>query len=64
LTDADGPKLVARVVGRALGLPAAAAEGLPKDVLVLATAKMPQVVVDGLAPKAALLKIARAIANV
>ena len=52
--------MVAQTVARALELPAAAT-ALPKDVLALAREKMPDVAVDDLAPKPALLLLAKAI---
>jgi hypothetical protein len=60
LSDDDNPKVVARVVGQALKLqlPDSA---LPKDVLELARQKMPDVDLTGLAPKPALLALAKAI---
>ena len=60
LSEADTPRVVAQTVARALELPAAAT-ALPKDVLALAREKMPDVAVDDLAPKPALLLLAKAI---
>ena len=62
LMEDDGPKLVAKVVGTALNLsPAVMSTGLPKDILEAAKLQLPEVDVAGLAPKAALLVIGRAI---
>ena len=60
LSDDDNPKVVARVVGQALKLhlPDSA---LPKDVLELARQKMPDVDLTGLAPRPALLALAKAL---
>ena len=60
LTDEDGPKLVSKVVGKALGIPKADTL-LPKDVLTQAAKQMSDVDIEGMAPKAALLKLAAAI---
>jgi hypothetical protein len=62
LTPDDGPKLISRVVGKALGI-TNPEKLLPKDVLELAIKQMPDVDVGKLAPKAALLVIASAIAE-
>ena len=61
LSDADGPKVVARAVAEALGL--AYNDDLPKDVLAAARPLMLEVDPPGdLAPKPALLVFARALA--
>jgi hypothetical protein len=60
LTPDDGPKLISRVVGKALGIPNSE-KLLPKDVLELAIKQMPDVDVGKLAPKVALLQIAAAV---
>ena len=67
LTDDDGPKLVSKVVGKALDIPKSDSI-LPKAVLDLAMKKLPAGVaaadLAGLAPKAALLVIAAALAEI
>ena len=47
LTGDDVPKLIALVVAKALGIPG----GMPKDILAVAQAKLPDVDTCGLAPK-------------
>ena len=63
LTAEDPPKLVARVVSRALGLDKELGrDALPKDVLAAARRQMPKVAIPrGTLPKDALLLIAGAI---
>ena len=53
------PKLIARVVAKALGIPG----DMPKDILAVAQAKLPDVDTCGLAPKSALLLIAKFLAG-
>lgn len=60
ISDADNPRVVAQAVARALKLPVAETS-LPKDVLALASASMPEVDLGDLAPKSALLVLAKAI---
>lgn len=64
LSADDNPKLIAKVVGKALAIPKAESL-LPKDVLPLALKKMPDITIpDGTLPKDALLLIAAALAEV
>ena len=64
LSADDNPKVVSKVVGKALAIPKAE-NLLPKDVLPLALKKMPNVTIpDGTLPKDALLLIAAALAEV
>eukprot|EP01043_Picozoa_sp_COSAG02_P009753 COSAG02_NODE_334_length_24367_cov_6.715634_20_plen_636_part_00 len=60
ISDTDNPRVVAQAVARALKLQVGEAS-LPKDVLVLAQQKMPEVDLGDLAPKPALLLLAKAI---
>jgi hypothetical protein len=60
LSDADNPRAVAQAVARALKLPVAETS-LPKEVLAVAQQRMPEVDIGGLAPKPALLLLAKAI---
>ena len=59
LTGDDIPKLIARVVAKALGIPG----DMPKDIIAVAQAKLPDVDTCGLAPKPALLLIANFLAE-
>ena len=59
LTGDDAPKLIARVVAKALGIPG----DMPKDILAVAQAKLPDVDTCGLAPNPALLLIANFLAE-
>jgi hypothetical protein len=59
LTSDDGPKLIALVVGKALGIPG----DMPKDILAAARAQLPEVDTGDKAPKPALLQIAKFLAE-